>query len=149
MIVSPARRSHSRRSAFTLLEVLVVVAIIVVLASVSSIYVFKFFDDSKKDKALMDMQALNTAYQSYKLKTDEDLSDISQLAPYMTQGTSALSDPYGNRYQIRQMSNAEQHQYDVTTTVETTVTRSRIHDKRTITTPSIPTVRRTSSSCII
>lgn len=108
MIVSLARRSHSRRSAFTLLEVLVVVAIIVVLASVSSIYVFKFFDDSKKDKALMDMQALNTAYQSYKLKTDEDLSDISQLAPYMTQGTSALSDPYGNRYQIRQMSNAEQ-----------------------------------------
>ena len=65
-------------------------------------------EDSKKDKALMDMQALNTAYQSYKLKTDEDLSDISQLAPYMTQGTSALSDPYGNRYQIRPMSSAEQ-----------------------------------------
>ena len=101
-------RTESRRGGITLIEVLVVVAIIVVLASVSSIYVFKFFDDSKKDKALMDMQALNTAYQSYKLKTDEELTDITQLAPYMTQGSSALTDPYGSQYQIRAMSNAEQ-----------------------------------------
>ena len=120
MIVSPARRSHSRRSAFTLLEVLVVVAIIVVLASVSSIYVFKFFDDSKKDKALMDMQALNTAYQSYKLKTDDTnaFTDVNLLAPYMTQGSAALVDPYGSQYQVRPMPNTDQERYQFFTVIK-------------------------------
>ena len=36
------------RAAFTLLEVLIVVAIIVVLAGVSSIYVFRYLEDAKE-----------------------------------------------------------------------------------------------------
>ena len=50
MLVRPNTASRvAARSAFTLLEVLIVVAILVVLASVSSIYVFKFLHDAKVD----------------------------------------------------------------------------------------------------
>ena len=44
MIVRVTRRSALRREAFTLLEVLVVVAILVVLASVAGIYFFRYLE---------------------------------------------------------------------------------------------------------
>ena len=112
MIVRVTRNpAFRRRTAFTLLEVLVVVAILVILASVASIYVFKYLEESKHDKALMDMQALNTAYQGYVLKNGGlPPESIQQLAPYMTQGTNALIDPWGNPYQIRPMIGAEQEE---------------------------------------
>lgn len=103
MLVTPTRNSARRRSAFTLLEVLVVVAILVVLASVASIAVFRYLDDAKKDKAMLDMQALETVYKSYVIKNDvpPDAVTIQDLAPLMTQGGGAMVDPWGNPYQIR------------------------------------------------
>lgn len=105
----PQKLLVRRRAAFTLLEVLVVVAILVILASVASIYVFKFRSDAFKDKARLDMQALTTAYNSFKLKSGEDMNfdDITVLAPYMTEGTNSLRDPWGNMYRVRPMA-AEQ-----------------------------------------
>ena len=109
MLASPVRRTTGRRrGAFTLLEVLVVVAILVVLASVASIYVFKYLDDAKKDKARLDMQALTTAYNTYMLKSDGvPPQSIQDLAPYMTEGTNSLIDPWGNPYQFRPMASEQ------------------------------------------
>jgi general secretion pathway protein G len=109
MLVTPVRNSARRRGAFTLLEVLVVVAILVVLASVASIAVFRYLGEARKDKALLDMQALTKAFDSYMLKNDEVApQSIQDLAPYMTEGSNALIDPWGNPYQFRQMADAEQ-----------------------------------------
>lgn len=101
-------RSIHRRDAFTLLEVLVVVAILVVLASVASIQVFKYLEDSKKDKALMDMQALEQAYNTYRLKNDDQHpQSLQELTPYMTQGESSFVDPWNNQYQFREIQFGE------------------------------------------
>ena len=50
MVLSDYRRrvNERRRQGFTLLEVLVVVAILVVLASVSSVYVFGELENAKR-----------------------------------------------------------------------------------------------------
>jgi general secretion pathway protein G len=96
--------NRTRRSAFTLLEVLVVVAILVVLASVASIAVFKYLDDAKEDKARMDMQALEKVYKTYAMRQDiqpgQDF-DMGQMVMNMENGVGALQDPWSGNYQYR------------------------------------------------
>ncbi len=102
MIVPSTRPRQQRRSAFTLLEVLVVVAILVILAGVSSIAVFKYLEQSYKDKAQLDMQALTTAFEGYMLKNGgEPPGSIQDLSQYMTQGQAALIDPWNKPYQYQ------------------------------------------------
>jgi general secretion pathway protein G len=110
------RRKMARRerSAFTLLEVLVVVAILVVLASVASIYVFRYLDDAKKDKAYLQAKNIEKAAKAYitKQATDPDLPDLTSVQqliapgngqkPFLEGGTEAIKDPWGQVYQIRQ-----------------------------------------------
>jgi general secretion pathway protein G len=94
-----------RRNAFTLLEVLVVVAILVVLASVASIAVFRYLEESREDKATLDMQAMEKAYKALVLKTDQEVNastfQLQMLTPYFDQGTNALVDPWGQPYNFR------------------------------------------------
>jgi general secretion pathway protein G len=100
MIVSTNRRlAARRRAAFTLLEVLVVVAILLVLASVASIAVFRYLEEAKVDRAKLDMQALVTAYEGYQIKNGGvPPESVVELVPYLKQGQSALVDPWGNQY---------------------------------------------------
>lgn len=99
MIVSLNRRRGTRRAAFTLMEVLVVVAILVVLAGAASIAVFKYLDDAKKDRAMVDMKALHDTWINVYLKkgTDEQPTE-EDIIQYMGQGPSSLLDPWGNKY---------------------------------------------------
>lgn len=92
-----------KRSAFTLLEVLVVVAILIVLASVASIAVFRELDNAKESRAKLDMQALENSYKRLLLKDstiDPTTFDIQLLAGGLEQGTQGLYDPWGNVYQF-------------------------------------------------
>lgn len=103
-----ARRAlrYSRRSAFTLLEVLIVVAILVVLAGVSSIYVFRYLDDAKRDRVKADVRTLTTACEAYMRNNDgnppQSLAELVQppdnRKPYLP-GPEALLDPWGKEYQ--------------------------------------------------
>ncbi|MGL6097805.1 MAG: prepilin-type N-terminal cleavage/methylation domain-containing protein [Fimbriiglobus sp.] len=102
MLIRPAAHTARRRSAFTLLEVLVVVAILVVLAGVSSIFVFKYLEDAKKDRATLDMKTLESVYESFTAKNGGTApQSVSELVPYIKQGSSALTDPWGGQYQFR------------------------------------------------
>ena len=94
---------EGRRAAFTLLEVLVVVAILVVLASVASIYVFRYLEDSKKDKAKMDIMALDKAVKTYQIKNDNYLPEsLQQVIQFIeNQDQSKLIDPWGKPYQYQ------------------------------------------------
>lgn len=99
--VAVRRRRAARRAGFTLLEVLVVVAILVILAGVASISVFKYLEKAKIGRAKADMETLVKAYKTYytqNLRWPESPVEVTSL---LEQGQEALRDPWGNAYQIQ------------------------------------------------
>lgn len=104
MILHQRNRMSRNRRGFTLMEVLVVVAILVILASVSSIFVFRYLDQAKDDRAKADLAALTTACQSYKLHYQEYPPSLQSLIqppegkPFMD-SPEAILDPWGRQYQ--------------------------------------------------
>ncbi len=97
---------RARRSAFTLLEVLIVAAIILVLAGAGGMTFMKYLDEAKKDRATMDVKTLSTACQAYQIKNGSPPATLATLAqadadggkPYIdTQ--ELLRDPWGGAYQ--------------------------------------------------
>lgn len=95
-------RSNTRRAAFTLVEVLVVVAIVVILASVGTLATFKFLEDAKVDTARAKAENLLTAAKSWSVKNDnQQVTDITVLIPFIEGGERGLRDPWGEPYQIQ------------------------------------------------
>jgi general secretion pathway protein G len=96
---------HSRR-AFTLLEVLVVVAIIVMLAGVGGYYMIQRYEESRLSKAKIDCEGLSSLVEQYKLNNDSYPASIEALAQPQPNGGSPLAppdklrDPWGKPYQI-------------------------------------------------
>jgi general secretion pathway protein G len=115
MLVAANRRPlRSVRSAFTLLEVLVVVAILVILASVAGVFVFGYLEDAKVDTARQQIQQLENAAKSYAAKHGGDLPPsleylvlpTDQGQPLLDGGEAALMDPWGGRYIYEQAQDA-------------------------------------------
>ena len=100
---SPGSASR-RRPAFTLVEVLVVVAIVVILASVGTIATLKFLDDATNDNARMNASAVETAANSYQLKNPQwnpEADGLVGVTPYLAKGDAGLLDPWGNPYRAK------------------------------------------------
>jgi general secretion pathway protein G len=97
-----------RRAAFTLMEMLVVVAIIVALAGIGGFFLMGALKGSQKDIAATQVKGpLTNAVQTYALKNnmkypqtlDELLDpDPDKGGPFLV-NKDALIDPWGNRYQ--------------------------------------------------
>jgi len=109
MVLSQYRRrmAQRHRDGFTLLEVLVVVAILVVLASVGSIYLLRYLDDAKKDKAKLQAKSIQTAAKAYYLKYDTVPETVQALVnpgagekPFLEGGNQAITTPWGNPFGI-------------------------------------------------
>jgi general secretion pathway protein G len=104
MLIRPLTSPRAtRRAAFTLLEVLIVVAILVVLAGTSSLYVFKYLENSKVNRAKVDVKTIQTAAEAYKVQTGELPESLQQLVsppdggkPYIEQ--QYIMDPWGKPY---------------------------------------------------
>ena len=102
----PLLKRLNRRDGFTLLEVLVVVAILVVLASIASIYVFSYLDNAKKDKAKLDATNILHVAESYMVRFGEPPTSMNMLLnppdgslPGL-KGEAATMDPWNKQYQI-------------------------------------------------
>jgi general secretion pathway protein G len=96
-----ARTINTRRAAFTLVEVLVVVAIVVILASIGTIATFKFLEDAKVDAARAKANQLQTYAKAWQSKNDGQFitsDNIDLLANYAEDGEKALYDPWGGKY---------------------------------------------------
>jgi general secretion pathway protein G len=101
-------RYHQRRTqrrAFTLLEVLIVVAIIVVLAGLGTYFLLPRLDEAKADLARAGIETLSKAAQQYKIRNGDFPANLQLLADYQPNGDApivevkALQDPWGQAYQ--------------------------------------------------
>jgi len=106
--IQSSRRRATRRAAFTLLEVLIVVAILVILAGSASIALFKYLDDAKKGRAKADMMSIETALK--KIYAEDGGNEWPQqgdprVGQNLEQGQAGLTSPWGTPYtwQVKQM----------------------------------------------
>lgn len=110
MIARPVHRRlpASSRSGFTLLEVLVVVAILVILASVATFAVVRYMRDAKLNQATLQMQKIEQACKAYFTQTGgnypqslQELVVPGQAGPPLLEGgADAITDPWGKPYNI-------------------------------------------------
>src|SRR5215831_7551625 len=98
--------SRQRRAAFTLMEMLVVVAIIVALAGIGGFFLLGQLGGAQEDIASAQVTgALTQACQAYKVKRFEYPATLQLLlqrdaigGPYL-ESSDALLDPWGHPYQ--------------------------------------------------
>src|SRR5687768_612621 len=95
-----------RRAAFTLMEMLVVVAIIVAIAGIGGYFLFAQLGQTEKDAARLQIKGpLTDAVKTYYLRNNKQYPDNLQIlldpsvkgGPYLEE-VSALVDPWGQEY---------------------------------------------------
>src|SRR5262245_54653173 len=106
MILRQADSRRRERLGFTLMEVLVVCAILVILAGTAAIGIFRYLDQANVNKARFDIQALTTAAKTYVTEHGaQPPENLEQVLQYIDGGSeSNLIDPWGNRYQYEMIS---------------------------------------------
>src|SRR5216683_1053881 len=103
------KRSHRAeiRGAFTLMEMLVVVAIIVLLAAIAAPIVFGRLDEARRGRALVDCKTLAEQAKMYKLKYGDYPPNLATLTVPGADGSLPflearhLIDPWGHEYQYQ------------------------------------------------
>src|SRR3954454_11045383 len=92
------------RGGFTLMELLVVVAILVVVAGAAVPLYMKYLDDAKRQMAWTNAKTLEKVADTYKIKNGDYPGTLAELAqpgpdgkPYIEQ--KDLLDPFGHEYQ--------------------------------------------------
>ncbi|MCI0638495.1 MAG: type II secretion system protein GspG [Gemmataceae bacterium] len=109
MTITRQTERSLRRAAFTLMEMLVVVAIIVALAGLGGYYFIGQLSESKVSNAKVQSRTISTAIESYYVDHGVYPQDLQQLlvkseigkGPYLKE-QSAIMDPWGNVFQYDQ-----------------------------------------------
>ena len=123
MLLAPATtaaRRSARRAGFTLLEVLVVVAILVILAGVGVVATTKYLEDARKKQAQLQCKSLVQACETYYLDAQsghqypETLQQLIQpfggtggTGSLLKNGQNDLIDPWGQPYQYQVITHAD------------------------------------------
>ena len=111
------------RQGFTLMEVLVVVAIILILASLGGYYVMGQLAEARKSEAKIQAHNLTKACQNYELNYRQRPGNLAVLlqkgeygGPYL-ESRDFLYDPWGREYQYNQQGPRNNNLYpDIWTT---------------------------------
>lgn len=92
------RRTPSSASGFTLVELMVVIAIIAVLATTAGVFLFGALDEADTTKAKAEIKSLKAAVTAYMLKNNRKLPEsLDEVGPFMENG-KVPEDPWGNPY---------------------------------------------------
>lgn len=102
MILHRPTTRAPRRSAFTLLEVLVVVAIILVLASFAVVGTMSYLDDAKENKTKMNLKTVEKVAQTVIVNNGGNVPDDleAQVIKRLQNGEQDIMDGWGQRIQI-------------------------------------------------
>src|SRR5262249_40106931 len=106
MVLGNRRTQVLARTAFTLMEMMVVVAIIITLAGVGGYFLLRVNEESKVDVAKAQAKELEKACKEFKLKMGRWPNDLTELMnppkgqPYL-EDADALLDPWGQQYKFR------------------------------------------------
>src|SRR5687768_4460932 len=100
------RNGERRRLGFTLMEILIVVAIIVILASLGGVAVMNQYRESQVSTAKLKARSLGNAVKQYFLNNNQFPESLDQLlvkdesgrGPYVT-SRDDIVDPWGQLYQ--------------------------------------------------
>jgi general secretion pathway protein G len=100
--VARSARANAR-SAFTLMEVMVVAAILVILAGVGSIALFRYIDDARESTAKVQIATIEKACVAYKTNHGDYPASLDVLlqpeggkAAYLEE--KDITDPWNNRF---------------------------------------------------
>ena len=101
MVLRTKRRDA--RHAFTLMEMLVVVAIIVMLAGLGAWGYMRYLESAKESKAKLDITHIGQAVEAYKLEAGDYPSGLAELLqPYENKPAyleqKDIVDPWGQQY---------------------------------------------------
>lgn len=106
--IHPAhRRTHARQDGFTLIEIMVVIVILGLLATLVVPNVLGMGEEAKRTKAQTDVKAIADAAKMFKIKnsktpTMEDLTTEDEKGYAYLEDTTGL-DPWDNAYVIREL----------------------------------------------
>lgn len=89
------------RPGFTLMEILVVMAIIVVLAGLGSVAFMNELERSKEKSAAINSTTIKTAVMSYKTNTGDWPGSLQELVPSYLEKAETLIDPWGQQFQFQ------------------------------------------------
>jgi len=104
------RRSLCEQQAFTLVEIMIVVAIIGLLAALAVPSFIKVRKESQAKRIVNDARQIDAAIDTWALQAgaaDGDAVDLVQAAEYMKSGTINPSDVLGNPYLIGPVGNTQ------------------------------------------
>ena len=99
------KASAAMRAGFTLIEILVAVAIIGILGTVATMNIMKTIDSAKMTAAKSAVDNIKAAVMTYNLQNKKYPSDLNALInasgddePILEGGEGALEDPWGQQY---------------------------------------------------
>lgn len=92
------KRHKSNAAGFTLVELMVVIAIVAIMATVVGVSVLGQVDDASQKAAINQIDAFKTAIVAFKLKQRRLPQSLEELKPFLDP-QEIPKDPWGNDYQ--------------------------------------------------
>jgi len=111
-----AQSRRAIRRAFTLMEILVVVAIIVVLAGLGTVSLMNQLETAKEKSAAINAKTIKNAATMFKTDTGNWPTNLNELVPKYLEKPEILNDPWGQAFQFQAQEDENNRTFYVWTT---------------------------------